>query len=466
MTENKLKSSLLEKYSSTSLRSSILTSSKSSLESSSLLKSNFSTFALKNHENQHQQTKTPFSETTPAFGTDRKKKLTESSGSDLAKKSKLLSSENSLVNHGLICKPATLSSNSSLFLATNSNSSFLKPSSLLSHASTNVTLKSSLLSSKLLNVQCALSSLSNKIEQFQIESEIVPSKRPYFHLESTEDGSMLLQAEYLKTDALIDAINLEQKKYDETLKASKKLKKSALTFMDNALVLKNELTVLQRQKNLLINTVSGSLLRQPNFKSANDPTRLTLLKCAESILKADPEFILKLALYTRQELNIRVTANFLICLAAHQETCRPFLHKYFKKSVQLPSDWIEVAEQYQMFADKKLNFGSLPSALRKVMVEKFVDFDQYQLAKYNKEKSRMAKNKSLINIKHVKSKLKDFDGNEVNDGTAIVEDKFIKTLAKGGLKINDRFYFEVVVPEKANYLKFDIVQRDEGNRYL
>ena len=35
----------------------------------------------------------------------------------------------------------------------------------------------------------------------------------------------------------------------------------------------------------------------------------------------------------------------------------------------------------QAFRDQNLNFGSLPAALRKVMVTKFADFDKYQLGK-------------------------------------------------------------------------------------
>ena len=34
--------------------------------------------------------------------------------------------------------------------------------------------------------------------------------------------------------------------------------------------------------------------------------------------------------------------------------------------------------------ESNLPKGSLPTALRKVMIEKFPSFDEYQLAKYNK----------------------------------------------------------------------------------
>ena len=40
----------------------------------------------------------------------------------------------------------------------------------------------------------------------------------------------------------------------------------------------------------------------------------------------------------------------------------------------------------QTFFDQSINDKSLPTALRKALVEKFPDFDEYQLGKYNKEK--------------------------------------------------------------------------------
>ena len=45
---------------------------------------------------------------------------------------------------------------------------------------------------------------------------------------------------------------------------------------------------------------------------------------------------------------LRTTSNFLLSLAAFLEPCRPFLKKYFCAAVRLPTDWIEVAELYQV----------------------------------------------------------------------------------------------------------------------
>ena len=117
------------------------------------------------------------------------------------------------------------------------------------------------------------------------------------------------------------------------------------------------------------------------------------MKLGEQLSLCDPEFLLKVALYTRNDLNIRTTANFILALVSNLHSCRPYLCKYYCSSIRLPSDWIEVAEIYQTFHDKSLNSGALPTALRKVMAAKFVEFDVYQLGKYNKEKTNNTKKK-------------------------------------------------------------------------
>lgn len=157
----------------------------------------------------------------------------------------------------------------------------------------------------------------------------------------------------------------------------------------------------------LINAVATSLLCSPNFKNSKDMTRQTLLTLGEKLSRHDPEFLLKLALYTRVHLNIRTTTNFLLALAANLPQCRPFLKKYYSSAIRLPSDWIEVAEIYQAFHDTTLNFGALPTALRKVMCGKFGAFDAYQLAKYNKDTSKKRKKLKMEEEKKEKTEKKE-----------------------------------------------------------
>lgn len=57
-------------------------------------------------------------------------------------------------------------------------------------------------------------------------------------------------------------------------------------------------------------------------------------------------FHIQVAVYTRQQLNIRITTNFLLALAANQPSTKPHVRRYFRAAVQLPSDWLEVVRIY------------------------------------------------------------------------------------------------------------------------
>ncbi|KAL1280682.1 hypothetical protein QQF64_015282 [Cirrhinus molitorella] len=150
---------------------------------------------------------------------------------------------------------------------------------------------------------------------------------------------------------------------------------------------------LKDRKNNLLNMVCCSLVNKsctPGQKDWEKKTSVwTIIKVlATEITMEDPEFLLKVAVYTRQELNIRITANFLLALAAHLPGSKPHLRRYFCAAVQLPSDWLEVTRIYSMCFSK-----SLPSCLKKALADKFKQFTEYQLAKYNTRKHRCKHNK-------------------------------------------------------------------------
>ena len=102
-------------------------------------------------------------------------------------------------------------------------------------------------------------------------------------------------------------------------------------------------------------------------------------------------FILQVALYCRHDLNLRSPTNLLLAFASLYKPCRPYLPRYFSACINIPSDWIAVADFVKTFSDEgsdaymDVSARNLPAILRKVMVAKFSDFDEYQLAKYNKQ---------------------------------------------------------------------------------
>lgn len=142
-------------------------------------------------------------------------------------------------------------------------------------------------------------------------------------------------------------------------------------------------------KAFLIQFVASSLVIAPNFKSASCESSNKLQKICSEVAEVDPEFVLKVALYGRQELNIRSASNYLVAFAAMHGKCKKFVRKYYKAIVVLPSDWIEIAEFCLYQKTYQNQFGVLPVCLRRSMVEKFTDFDVYQLAKYNKTTSKI-----------------------------------------------------------------------------
>ncbi|XP_036939136.1 telomerase protein component 1 isoform X2 [Acanthopagrus latus] len=148
------------------------------------------------------------------------------------------------------------------------------------------------------------------------------------------------------------------------------------------------------KKYLLLNSVCCSLVNKSKAPGEKDWdsedsvwTRITNL--AKEISEYDPEFPLKVAVYTRQQLNIRITANFLLALAANLPSTKPHVRRYFCTAVQLPSDWLEVIRIYSMCFSR-----SMPACLKKAMADKFKQFSEYQLAKYNTRKHRCKHNRN------------------------------------------------------------------------
>ncbi|KAM7405298.1 hypothetical protein PAMP_012571 [Pampus punctatissimus] len=156
---------------------------------------------------------------------------------------------------------------------------------------------------------------------------------------------------------------------------------------------------MKDKKYLLLNEVCCSLVKKctvPGQKDwdSEESVWTTIKNLAKDISVIDPQFLLKVAVYTRQELNIRITANFLLALAANLPTTKPHVRRYFCAAVQLPSDWLEVVRIYSTCFSR-----SLPMCLKKAMADKFKQFSEYQLAKYNTRKHCCKHNRNRRNKK-------------------------------------------------------------------
>ncbi|KAM4881527.1 telomerase protein component 1 [Thomomys bottae] len=150
--------------------------------------------------------------------------------------------------------------------------------------------------------------------------------------------------------------------------------------------------LLQEKKMALLGVLCCTVASNVNIKNANDSTQCFILEVCRELATLEPEFILKASLYARQQLNTRTVANKVLAIAAFLPACRPHLRRYFCAIVHLPSDWIQVAEFYQHLVKGDENkLVPLPACLRAAMTDKFAQFDEYQLAKYNPRKHRAKK---------------------------------------------------------------------------
>ncbi|ELR16276.1 TROVE domain containing protein [Acanthamoeba castellanii str. Neff] len=145
----------------------------------------------------------------------------------------------------------------------------------------------------------------------------------------------------------------------------------------------------------LLNKVCALMIHEPRYYAPEpSKTQADLSQLLTEIAARDPEFVWKVILYVRDELNIRSTANWMMAVAANLKPCHAFFERYFSSCVRLPSDLLDVVNLYLDLPNRYLpDSRSLPAALRTAVQHKFLEFDDYQLAKYNKENAHKKKAK-------------------------------------------------------------------------
>jgi len=79
------------------------------------------------------------------------------------------------------------------------------------------------------------------------------------------------------------------------------------------------------------------------YYDSDDTRRALLIQSMTTIAEGnDPEWLLKLALYTRHQLYIRTTTNFILAFCCLHPKTTKFVKKYLPATVILPTDLIEV----------------------------------------------------------------------------------------------------------------------------
>jgi len=133
------------------------------------------------------------------------------------------------------------------------------------------------------------------------------------------------------------------------------------------------------KKRQLVNSVICSFLTNQFYKNQTEQMR-TIADLASALSTHDPEFVLKTAAWARSRANMRSAPLYLLVVAANIVQCKPFVRKYGQLIIRRPDEIREaIACHVEMFGKP------IPNCLKKVVVDAFHGFSEYELEKYNKD---------------------------------------------------------------------------------
>lgn len=145
----------------------------------------------------------------------------------------------------------------------------------------------------------------------------------------------------------------------------------------------NDIAYKMDSKNELYSLITTFLYEDKFYESASNQ----LLRLRKLIKECDIEFILKLAIYAREEMYLRTAPVILLCETLKDNPGNNLISKTITRVIQRVDQITEFLAYYQNMNNrtgtKKLN--KLSNQLKKGIAESFKKFDEYQFAKYNRK---------------------------------------------------------------------------------
>ena len=183
----------------------------------------------------------------------------------------------------------------------------------------------------------------------------------------------------------------------------------------------------QSPKAELVSRVVTCLWQEPKFyDSKGDDTANAILRLVPEVAKDDPEFILKLAAYTRNVAYLRTVPQVLLVSAAEIPACRPYVRKWAPAIIQRADEPAEVIAgwiaRHGDVGDQQ-SAGMLPASLKKGISDALRKFDEYQLAKHDHVKASV-RLRDVFRICHPKprnEKESDLWRRAINDELSVPE---------------------------------------------
>ncbi|SHJ36739.1 TROVE domain-containing protein [Clostridium cavendishii DSM 21758] len=150
-------------------------------------------------------------------------------------------------------------------------------------------------------------------------------------------------------------------------------------------------------KEKLVTEVLTSLFNEKKFYGDNSED---ILKDVRQAIEEDPKFVANLCIYVRKEFHLRSISHVLVSELAKSNKGKPYVREVVNNIVERVDDMNEILACYIN------NYGKpIPNSLKKGLADKFLTFDEYSLAKYNRQGA--IKLKDILCLTHPKPKNKD-----------------------------------------------------------
>lgn len=139
----------------------------------------------------------------------------------------------------------------------------------------------------------------------------------------------------------------------------------------------------------LITQVLTSFINEQKFYCDNTREMKELIP---NVIRQNPQFVSKLAVFARREFNMRSVSHVLTCFMANVNEGKPYVRDTVRGVVLRGDDATEILSFYLS------EFGKpIPNILRRALKDVFATFDAYTLAKYKGE-GHAVKMRDLLRI--------------------------------------------------------------------
>jgi hypothetical protein len=150
-------------------------------------------------------------------------------------------------------------------------------------------------------------------------------------------------------------------------------------------------------KDKLITQVLTSLFNEAKYYGDNSED---IIETTRKVIKENAKFVANLCIYARCEMHLRTISHVLLGELAKASEGKQYVRDTINKIVLRADDMTEILAYYTNIYGKPI-----PNSIKKGIADKFINFDEYELSKYNRKGAMTFKD--ILCLAHPKAKTKE-----------------------------------------------------------